>query len=372
MTKLSAPFAPDWVSPPGESILDAIEERGWTQGELAVRLGLSEKHVSQLINGKVPLSVDIAQKLERVLGGPAEFWLARETKYQQHKARLETLEKCTAWSEWVDDLPVRDLMSCGALTRRRVDAKNKPAIVEDILKFFGVASPTEWKAHYECMQVSFRRTRKEQSDIAAISAWLRMGEQAAEKLDAPKYDRSGFERALNDIRRLTTSRPEEFGDELHRHLLSAGVLLVLVPAIPRTHVSGVARWLGPSRPMIQMSLYGKSNDRFWFTFFHEAAHLLLHANNSDEKRSVFLDDPHGSNTKDQHELEANRWAADWLIPPDFNEVLPTLRSKGSVKEFAGALGIHPGIVVGRLQHEGIIERSWLNDLKVNFALRADG
>ena len=65
MIELSAPFAPDWVSPPGESILDMAEDRGWSQTELAQRLGYTEKHVSQLINGKVPLSVDAAHRLEQ-------------------------------------------------------------------------------------------------------------------------------------------------------------------------------------------------------------------------------------------------------------------------------------------------------------------
>ena len=86
MTELSADFAPDWVSPPGESILDMAEERGWTQAELAQRLGYTEKHTSQLINGKVPLSLDAAQRLERVVGGTVEFWLAREANYQHHQA----------------------------------------------------------------------------------------------------------------------------------------------------------------------------------------------------------------------------------------------------------------------------------------------
>ena len=89
MTELSAPFAPDWVLPPGESILDIAEERGWTQAELAQRLGYSEKHISQLINGKVALSVDAAQRLERVLGSTMDFWLSLEANYQKHKARIE-------------------------------------------------------------------------------------------------------------------------------------------------------------------------------------------------------------------------------------------------------------------------------------------
>jgi HTH-type transcriptional regulator / antitoxin HigA len=89
MPDLSAPFMPDWVSPPGESILDIAEERGWTHAELAQRLGYTEKHLSQLINGKVPVSVDAAQRLERALGSTVGFWLAREAHYQKHKARLE-------------------------------------------------------------------------------------------------------------------------------------------------------------------------------------------------------------------------------------------------------------------------------------------
>ena len=78
---------------------------------------------------------------------------------------------------------------------------------------------------------------------------------------------------------------------MRKLLLEAGVLLVLVPAIPRAHVSGVARWLSPVRPLIQLSLYGKTNDKFWFSFFHEAAHILLHASSKEDKKSIFLDDP---------------------------------------------------------------------------------
>ena len=93
MIELSAPFAPDWVSPPGESILDMAEDRGWSQTELAQQLGYTEKHMSQLINGKVPLSVDAAHRLERVLGGSSEFWLSREANYQNHKTRIEAAQK---------------------------------------------------------------------------------------------------------------------------------------------------------------------------------------------------------------------------------------------------------------------------------------
>jgi HTH-type transcriptional regulator/antitoxin HigA len=136
----------------------------------------------------------------------------------------------------------------------------------------------------------------------------------------------------------------------------------MVPAIPRAHVSGMARWLNPHKAMIQLSLYGKQNDRFWFTFFHEAAHILLH-----DKKDIFLDEWNdGEKLKSVQEEEADAWARDFLIPPEYSDVLGTLRSKDTVQVFAQQIGIHPGIVVGRLQYDGIIQRSWMNDLKESF------
>jgi HTH-type transcriptional regulator / antitoxin HigA len=364
MTDLGAPFTPDWVSPPGETILDLIEERGWTQAELAVRLGYTEKHVSQLVNGKVPLSQDAAMRLERVLGSSAGFWLEREAKYREHCARIDAAATHARWVEWLEELPLTELMAVGAIDKQRIDAKHRPALVEACLRFFGVASPDEWRAHYGGMQVAFRRTRAEQSDIGAISAWLRLGERQAEALDGPKYDKTAFQQALHTIRALTVEPPAVFEPQMRALLHDAGVAFVLVPAIPRAHVSGVARWLSPTRALIQLSLYGKTNDRLWFTFFHEAAHILLHANTKDEKRAVYLDDPNNDAVTDAAEREANQWAAEWLIPAKYDEELPRLRTKAAVAEFAQRIGVHPGIVVGRLQHDGLIKQSWMNELKI--------
>lgn len=369
MTELNAPFAPDWVSPPGDTILDLIEERGWTQAELAKRLGYTEKHISQLLNGKVPLTDEAALRLERVLGSNAGFWLAREAKYREHSARIASVKAQVGWVNWVDELPLKELMVIGAITKGRIDVKHKPNLVDDCLRFFGVASPDDWRAHYGGMQVAFRRSRPEQSDVGAISAWLRLGEQQAEKLDGPKYDKARFEKALHAIRDLTSEPPEVFEPKMRKLLHEAGVLLVLVPAIPCAHVSGVARWLSPTRPLIQLSLYGKTNDKFWFSFFHEAAHILLHANSKEDKKSIFLDDPNAARTDDSREHEANEWSGNFLIPTQYVQALSSLRTKITVTKFARKIGVHPGIVVGRLQHDRVIEPSWMNGLKQSFRFK---
>ncbi len=358
-------FTPDWISPPGDTVLDLLEEREWSQQELAARLGYSTKHVNQLIKGHVPLSEEAAVRLHSVLGGSVGFWLTREAQYREQMALQEEARSFSAMVPWLEKFPVKELMDLGALPKCRLDKEGKRRLVGDLLAFFGVASPAQWEAHYGSMEVAFRRSREDQADIAAISAWLRLGEREAEKQDGPRYDGALFKASLGLIRSWTTLSAGEFGPKLTSTLSSCGVTLVLVPALPRSHVSGVARWLNPHRPLIQLSLYGKTNDRFWFSFFHEAAHILLHGN---QKKAVFLDDPGKSGSQSAEEQEANEWARDWLISPESAVHLRSLpHTKAAVRHFAKTIGIHPGIVVGRMQHDKLLSVSWLNDMKDGFA-----
>lgn len=362
MTELTHPFTPDWVSPPGDTILALLEERDWTQAQLSERLGYTTKHISQLINGKAPIHEDTALKLERVLGSTAVFWLNREAQYRAQLAKMEEQERLEDWNPWLDELPVKDIMQQGVIPKRRIDAKNKPGIVRDMLHFFGVASPDDWRTFYVGMECAFRRTREAQSDVGAIAVWIRQGEIISERLDCPKYNKWKFEKAVRQIRTLTELEPQEFRPAMEKLCWEAGVVFVLVPSIPRAHVSGMARWLNPHKAMIQLSLYGKQNDRFWFTFFHEAAHILLH-----DKKDIFLDEWDGGvKLPSQQEEEADLWAREFLIPPQYDAELPRLKSKDAVVEFAKQVGIHPGIVVGRLQHEQLIEPTWMNGLKVSY------
>jgi len=361
MTEKMQKFTPNWLSPPGDTIADILEERDWTQVEFAKRMGLSKKQTNLLLNGKAPITCETALKLESVLGSTAKFWLNREVQYRENLARKEELEGFKEYSTWVDKFPIKHLMKNGNLEKKRIDSKNRPSIIKELLQFFKVASPDEWDYKYGKMQFTFRRTKKEQSDIGAISSWIRLGEIEAEKKDGPKYDKSKFLKSLEAIRTLTTLSPEEFEPELLKLCSDSGIVLVIVPAIPKAHVSGVARWLNPHKPLIQLSLYGKSNDRFWFTFFHEAAHILLH-----DKKSVFLDDFDDFRGDSEEETKADKWAGDYLIPEKYTSEFSSLKSRDAVLKFAKKINLHPGIVVGRLQHEEIIQYSWLNDLKDKF------
>ena len=359
MTELQNDFNPDWISPPGDTILDLMKEQDWSQVKLAQRLGFSTKHLNQLVKGKVPLTQDTALRLERVLGSTANFWMKRELRYQQQLTRRDTLGQCKGWTSWLDQLPLDDLKKAKVIPNERIVAEKKPQLVETLLCFFKIASPDEWDNYYGGMQGSFRRAREEQSDLGAITTWLRLGEIEAENLETPKYNKRKFESALKNIREMTVFPQAEFQPILQDLCAQAGVKWVYVPKIRKAHVSGVARWLNGHSPLIQMSFYGKQNDKFWFTFFHEAAHILLHA----DKDAIFLDDKLESGISVQ-ELEANEWASERLIPKEFHFELLALREEAEIVDFAQRVNIHPGVVVGRLQFERIIgHASPLNHLK---------
>jgi HTH-type transcriptional regulator/antitoxin HigA len=365
MIKTTRPFTPEWVSSPGDAISEFLEERDWTQAKLAERLGYTTKHISLLINGKAPVNEETALKLERVLGSTAAFWLRYEAQYRAALARKEEETCLTEWISWLDQLPIKELMNQGVIPKCNLIAKNKPGVVKNLLQFFGVASPEDWQKCYPSMEVSFRRTRKEQTDVGAISAWLRLGEIAAEKLDCPKYSKPKFEKVVREIRTLTILPAKEFAPQMQKLCEECGVVVVLVPSIKGAHVSGVARWLNPHKALIQLSLYGKTNDRFWFNFFHEAAHILLH-----NKENIFLDEwDSGESLESQLEQEADQWARNFLIPSEHEEKLVALKSKNDVVDFAKYLGIHPGIIVGRLQHDNVIDRSWMNGFKENLCFQ---
>ncbi|MEH1902461.1 MAG: HigA family addiction module antitoxin [Nostoc sp.] len=139
MIETTRTFTPDWVCSPGDAIADILEERDWTQAQLAERLGYTTKHISLLINGKAPINEETALKLERVLGSTTAFWLNRQAQYRTGLARIEEDNRLKEWTSWLDQLPVKDLMNQGVIPKCRLIEKNKPGLVKKLLQFFGVA-----------------------------------------------------------------------------------------------------------------------------------------------------------------------------------------------------------------------------------------
>lgn len=358
MTDEKILFEPDWLSPPGDTIGDLLDERGWSQTEFAQRIGYTTKHVNQLIRGKAPISQETALRLERVLGSTARFWLQREAEYRETLARRTEQEQFGQNIGWLSELPLREMIGFGWVQDCRA---NSAAQVAECLGFFGVATVAAWRERYIVPLAAFRASQRFEKQPGAVAAWLRQGERRAGAIECAPFQRRKFRQVLLELRALTNeSDPAVFVPRLTELCASAGVAVVIEPAAPQgCPVSGAVRWLTPETALLMLSLRYKSNDQLWFSFFHEAGHLLLHG-----KRLLFLEME--ETLANDEEAEADAFARDFLIPRQRAPELQQMRSEAAVRQFAAEIGIAPGIVVGRMQKEGWLPWSHLNGLKERY------
>lgn len=352
-------YTPDYAVPPGELLLETIEERGMTQVELAERTGRKEKTINEIIKGKAPITPETAIQLERVLGVSSSFWNNLERNYQALMARIEEKKRLAAEVDWLKKFPIKEMINKHWI--RAFD--NKVDQMEELLNYFGVASPAQWSEVWQTVPVSYRKSQAFDGQLGALSAWLRQAELAAQQVECLSYDKTKFIETLNKIRPLTKEQPEMFQSAVINFCAEAGVAIVFVPELPKAHVSGATRWLTPSKALIQLSLRHRTDDHLWFSFFHEAGHILHHG-----KKDFFIEA--GDENEGKKEQEANSFAADFLIPPsDYRAFIARggrRFSKTAIKTFAAQIGTSPGVVVGRLQHDGYLPPTHCNDLKVRF------
>ena len=344
-------FNPDYATPPGATLKEVLESKGISQAELATRMGMADKTISQIINGIAPISFDTAYKLELVLGIAASFWNRLELAYREKLTLAEETQKLKADIAWLKEVPVKELIE-----RRLVEpADDKAVLVRRLLEFFGVSSVDAWRGVLAGSAIQFRGGKAHVKLPGYVAAWRRIGVLQAQNISTEQFDAQEFVKALGAVRLLTMQPATKWFAELTSICARAGVAVVLTREIPRASISGAARWLTKDKALIQLSLKYKSDDQIWFSFFHEAGHILKHG-----KKDLFVD--YGYSEDDPLEREANEFARNTLIPSEFARHLPHLTNGARIRKFASDIGIAPGIVVGRLHHDQLAPHHKFHDL----------
>ena len=343
---------------PGEVLSEEIEALGMTQKDLALSLGRPLQVVNEIVRGKKAITEETALELERVLGVGAHVWLGLESTYKLTLARNREREQIQGAVDWLTGFPIKEMAKRNWIPKLR----NKEEQVRAVLSFFGVASVDAY--HKKVHAAAFRFSEKAKTSPGALAAWLRRGELEARTVETGRFDAELLLEAAHKARSLTTSGPEAFAPQLERLFSEAGVAFTVVPEFPKTGANGVARWLNAKKDkaLIQLNLRYSWADIFWFTLFHEVAHLLLH------KRQNIIVDGADISGDPAIEQEANQWARDFLIAPDaWQDFLDGQDlSHTAVVEFAADAGISTSIVVGRLQKEKLVPYSALTELKTRF------
>lgn len=342
----------EYVIAPGDTILELLEVNSMTQQDLSYKTGMTKKTINEIIKGKAPITTSTALKLEYVFNIPASFWNNLESSYRESLERVKDVESIIEEEKYLENIPYSEM------AKRNWDwiEKTKDAFekVVNLRKFFSVASlkfDTELKR-----KLAFRKSNNDNFSYEALYCWLRYGEIQSNKEEISKFDIDKLKENVIKIRGLTNKTFLEQFEKIKNLLKECGVFLVYEPHLPNTYVNGVSYKITPDKAIIMISDRGKKDDILWFTLFHEIAHLIKHS-----KKEVFVD-----LEKDESsdiELEADEYAKNILIPNNiYNKFIQNSIDEDLIKEFSKENNISTGIVVGRLQKDGLIGWNEYNNL----------
>lgn len=332
-------FQPDTPTHPGEHLRVELEAQGISQADFAVRAGLSAKHVNQVIKGSASMSSDVAVVLELVLNTPATTWTSLEAHWQEARSRQRAHANLSEHLSWVRQFPLAELAKRGYLPSSRASEST----VEAVLRLFRVANPGAFEDFWCApLRGGFRRAQQFSIDEYATASWLRLAEIETESLDPPRpFSIARLRAVLPKLRELTALPILQGFLQAQELLASCGVSLAFVKAIPGSRITGATWWSALNRPLIALSDRHKRVDIFWFSLFHEVAHLMLHP-----RREVFIDREKGGDDQDGKEAEADDFAAEILIPRKHNKLIHSTSNR-EMRNLASTLGVGVCIVAGR-------------------------
>lgn len=349
-------FAPQWFSRPGVTVARLMDARGYTVADVATKTGRDQNYVRGLLSGATSIDEPIAVELSGVLGGSAAFWMTRQRQYEQSLLNAAGAVGRDDASAWIASLPTKQMREEGWIS----PSKNQTETTKELLSFFDVASPDEWRERYAAFANSFafRTSPTFASKIGGLAAWLRRGEIEAQAQSCKPFDRPALRDALPELRALTRSKtPKKFIPRLREVCAECGVAVVFVKAPSGCRASGASRFLAPEKAMIILSFRYLSDDHFWFTVFHEAGHLLLH-----DPGETFIDGE--DSDLDPREDEANNFSGGVLVPFDrFEEMLELPNRADALIRFAVSVGTSPGVIAGQMQYHRRLGPNQFNGLK---------
>lgn len=356
-------FYTDIAFHPGETLAEKLAELNMGPKEFAIRTGKPEKTIIAVIKGESAITPEMAVLFESVLKIPAHFWIKKQYSFDEYKAREKRKLAINAAKDWAKCFPFTDMVKNGWINEQSSSEKK----TTELFSFFGVSSPAAWEDYFlnQQLKVSFRISLAHTKEPYSISAWIRRGEIQANGLVCDAYSESKFKKALKEIKSIMVLQPNDFFEQLQKKCLDCGVKLVYTPCIKQAPISGATRWIDEN-PIIQLTGRYQQNDRFWFTFFHEAGHILLHG-----KKDIFLEDIEFSDLDRQKEQEADAFAIEWTLSIKQEQEVLAIKplTLESIKAIAIKFNTHPAMIIGRLQKKKLLPYNLGSDVfvKLNFS-----
>jgi len=348
-------YTPAEVFPPGETLRDELDARGWTQDVLADILDRPNAVISRIISGKTQITPETAQGLGEALGTGAQFWMNLESAYRLFLARQKAGSSNTIArkARLYAKAPIRDMIRRNWLE----GSQNIEVLEARVCNFLGISSLEAPPTLTVVARKSTRNTEHSKEQIA----WMCRVRNIARGVQAAAYKKATLKKSLDEIHAL--ARNVEDARQIPRYFAELGIRLVIVEHLPRTRIDGACLWLDKRSPVIALSMRYDRIDYFWYTLSHELGHVINgHALSVDSdlvcEAADFEDRP-------VQEAVADAFACGFLISQDeldsFIQRVRPLYYKDRIEGFAALQKVHPGIVVGQLQHRKEISYSHSRD-----------
>ncbi|MBS7009096.1 HigA family addiction module antitoxin [Anaerostipes sp.] len=349
---------------PGEYIRDLIEEMELTQSEFAKRLNVSDKVLSELINCKTPMNKDIAEKLAAMMGTSVTVWLNLQLAYDAAILENKIDIEIRADEAILDVLDYNYFVKLGAVCRSRKKDKK----IRELRKYLAVSSLSI--LNNKDFLVNFRAAASKDSNknVICANAWVQTAINMARNLETGTYNPKKLRLFLPELRKMTLLQAGEFIPKMRDILEECGIALVFLPNLKGSGIHGAVKWLNHDKVLLAINTCNAHTDIFWFSFFHELCHVFQH---KTSKTFIAVQDNSEIEIADMKlEKEADLFAVDSLIPKDkYNEFISqSIFNRESIVIFADKIGIHPGIVVGRLQHDRLVDFNSFNDLRIKYEI----
>ena len=348
---------------PGYYIADIINEMDISQAEFAERMGTTAKTLSQLLNGQANITNDLAKKLSVMMGTSTEVWQRLQNAYDQKIIEIQQAEDFDEQKELVKQIDYAYFVDVAGLPK----TKSTEEKISILCSFFKVSDlRIMLKPDY---LVSFRSGTSNNSYKKVLNsrAWIQTAMNIAKDIETEPYSAKKLKGYLPELRNMTLQSPEVFLPRMREIFAECGVAFILLPHLKYSGVNGAVKWVNNERVVLAMNNRGLNADKFWFSLFHEIKHVF-----QQKIKTVFVSGTEAEmiNYNNTLEEEADRFASDYLIPPnELRRFAPTrYTSDREIVEFAKSIGIHPGIVAGRLQHEKIIPQNRCSKLKEKYTI----
>ena len=339
-------FTPSIVFHPAETLREKLTEMGMSIKEFALRTGKPEKTIIAVLNEESSLTPEMAVLFENVTRITASFWINKQARYNEYIARKKQEEALSASLAWAKEFPYSEMAKNNWVPpTRNIEEKT-----HHLLSFFGVASHIGWENLYmqSELKVAAYTSLKHTHEAHSISAWLRQGELQASNVEVPPFDVKRLKDNIPAMRQLMVEHPVDFFAKLRKLCLEAGVILLFTPKLPKVPLSGSTRWINDT-PLIQLTARYGQNDRFWFTFFHEVGHIILHG-----KKYISLENVDFAAADAQKEMEAHDFAVKHTFSKEQENKLlkehPTSITANDIVQYAKEFKTHPAMIIGRLQY----------------------